>query len=131
MSRLLPILALSALAASHSPAAPSPSGDTVQVPELATLTDAEAVRLHGRRHWCWVRIDGPEMITDHYEEYQCKGEGEAISRTVWFVLGEKVNPKVPQRVEGTLLVINHPPRVILGTEFVGFTEYRLVGARRR
>jgi hypothetical protein len=50
---------------------------------------------------------------------------------VWFLPDEQVNPKRPQRVERTLLVIDHPPRVIQGERFEGFREYRLTDARKR
>jgi len=50
---------------------------------------------------------------------------------VYSFKGQAIDVARPQRAVGTLLVIDHPPRIIMGTAFEGFREYRLTAARKR
>ena len=103
--------------------APPPSADATQpVHAFATLTDAEAQRLHGQRIQAWVMIDGPGTELSCHVSYQLKGEGD-VSRTLMVFHGQEVSDKRLLCVEGTLLVIDHPTRVIRGVLFAGFREY--------
>jgi hypothetical protein len=109
--------------------APSPDGgETVTVHDFATLTLHEALALRGHpARYSFVVDSAPELVDD-YLAFDCTSPaGE--SRTVYLLPGRV--PTERMNVEGVLEVRQMPPAVGPGgTFFPGFTELRLLAARR-
>ncbi len=102
-----------------------PSMETIiQLPDLGNLTLEQAWRLDGvRTLYCVALKDNGYRVNDDYDEYGCESRDEETERTIRFRAGDDKAGVV--LVEGVLRVLNHPPRVIGQTAFVGFTEFRL------
>jgi hypothetical protein len=103
-----------------------PSMETIiQLPDLGNLTLEQARRLDGVRtlYSVVLKVNG-YRVTDDYDEYGCYSRDMEIERSVWFRAGDDKEGVV--LVEGVLRVLQHPPRVIGQTAFVGFTEFRLI-----
>jgi hypothetical protein len=117
------------------PAPPPPLALTPY--DLATLTDAEARQLAGRRALYRVRID-PEPDgdpQDGWRRYSCRGKGEQL-RTLWLRDGDDLAAYAASRGSGLLVVeallrrIVHPPTDGADAgRLPGLVEYRLTGAR--
>jgi hypothetical protein len=95
---LLPFLV--ALVVGSSP----PPVPSLCLHDFATLTDAEARQLAGRRPPYCVRIESePDGDPQGGWRYDCRGEGEQL-RTLWLRDGDDLATEVALRGSGLLLV---------------------------
>lgn len=79
---------------------------TMQVYDLAQLTEADAVRLQGRPEQFLVELDA---LPDEYEGwtvYDCAGPGDEL-RSLWLAQDEE--PAERMVVKATLRLIRHKP----------------------
>ena len=107
--------------------------------EFAYLTNADAARLAGR--WVRMRIDLDSLpeARDGFVAFDCES-ADSTQRTVWFEPGEIGGDDGPDveptgdggkfEVFGRLTVVEHSARRFGATYFPGFTELRLMDARR-
>jgi hypothetical protein len=127
---LLPLLA--GLIASAAPAladAPSPNGvDADGVHDFAALTFQDALSLQGHPARYRVVLDSLPDEAGDYVLFNCLSPvGE--SRTVYLLPGQDVADRMT--VEAVLVVRQCPPSEGPGgAHFEGFTEFRLMDARR-
>jgi hypothetical protein len=132
MNRPLPLLltvALLALAVLARADAPSPGGgEAVVTHDFAALSFQEALALQGHRERYRVVLESLPDEVAGYVLYDCRSPvGE--SRTVYLLQGQAVEDTV--FVEGVLVIRQMPPVILpSGTVCPGFTEYRLMDARR-
>jgi hypothetical protein len=101
--------------------------------EFAYLAQADADRLDGQMVRFQIELNSTEGEHNGYILYDCKSRN-AVARSVWFrpnADGSDLDTDDgPFEVEGRLVVIVHPARLVGATWFDGFTEFRLVDARR-
>ncbi len=126
--RAIPMLPL-LLALSLVPSADHPQADRhdngrmVRAYDLATLTEAEAERLHnaGQSTLFLVQLDSPPLPGDNWTMYYCRGTGADRVRRTLLTLSAR---PVPARaiVRATLQMIRQEP----SQDGPGFIEYRLM-----
>lgn len=96
---------------------------------FADLTPAQAKRLDGKTVTLRIVLDSTARDHEGQTLYDCDSPDD-VSRTVWFARGVNLDDEdKPLVVRGRLQIIEHPAATHGGEFFVGFTEYRLVGAR--
>jgi hypothetical protein len=126
-------LFLSALPGAPEARPALPDARLVRPPDFASLTAGRALGLVGRRALYWVVLDSPDDEHDGQTRYECAGRDDAY-RTLSLAAGEEAfegDHVEVVVVRATPRVSHHPAWVGQGgTGFEGFTEYRLLGARR-
>jgi len=98
---------------------------TERLLQFATLTEAEARHLHGKRIKVLVELDSPAWEDGGFLGFECVS-ADVNSRTL--LLDGRDESCDLMIVEGMLRVFRHPPSA--DGAFPGFVEYRLVNARR-
>jgi hypothetical protein len=127
---LLPILVAVVVGPAGPPAPP------FRVHDLATLTDAEARQLGGRRALFRVVVEGePDGDEDRGWTYDCRGHGGEL-RTLWLPDGDDLDASAAPRGSGMLVVeatlrrvVHRPVTGADGGRLPALIEYRLTGAR--
>jgi hypothetical protein len=127
---LLPVLVATVL----GPAPPPTLSLTAH--DLATLTDAEARQLAGRRALFRVVLDGePDGNPEGGWRYDCRGEGGQL-RTLWLRDGDDLDAYAASQGSGLLVVeatlrriVHAPTKGTDGSSLPALVEYRLSGAR--
>jgi hypothetical protein len=115
---------------------PAPPALSLIAYDLATLTDAEARQLAGRRALFRVALDGePDGDQDRGWRYDCRGGGGQL-RTLWLPDGDDLVAYEASRGSGLLVVeatlwrvVHRPVTGADGSRLPGLVEYRLTGAR--
>jgi len=101
---LPPLISLLLLAADDL--SPLPSTRTERLILFATLTEAEARQLHGKRVTVLVELDFPAWEDGGFLGFECVSD-DANSRTLWLAATDDTADRMV--VEGTLRVLRHPP----------------------
>ena len=130
MLSLLPVLVATAVGPAP-PLAPSLVGY-----DLATLIDAEARQLAGRRALFRVVLDGrPDCDPREGWRYDCRGDSPA-HRSLWLPDGDDLTAYEAERGSGLLLVeatlrrfVHRPAPGADGSQLPAPVEYRLTAAR--
>jgi hypothetical protein len=111
----------------------SPHDKPIASCEFVHLTRAEADRLDGQTVQFQVEMSSAEDEHNGYILYDCKSRN-AVARTAWFLPNADGSDLETDdgsfEVEGRLVVIVHPDRLVGATWFDGFMEFRLMNVRR-
>src|SRR5262245_30913062 len=104
-------------------AGPSP-GAKARLHDLAALSDADALRLDGRRGLFRISLDSLPGESDGFILYDCRSP-DAVFRAVRLYPGQEVDDEMV--VEAALHIVRHPA----SGPFPALVEYRLTRAVRR
>jgi hypothetical protein len=127
--RHLALLLLALLISPGRGDSPTPSLDRIEPShDFAALSPRQARRLAGKRATFRVALDSRQDTEGGRSSYDCES-ADSTTRTLRFAAEEEVAETMV--VEATLLVV-HQPRSVApgGVVLEGFTEYRLLAARR-
>jgi hypothetical protein len=99
-----------------------------RIHDFATLSLAQGSRLQGRPARFRVTLDSRQDTEGGRFFHECESS-DASTRSLWLAAAEEVEEEMV--VEAVLEVSHQPGAVLPGGQVVeGYTEYRLLGARR-
>lgn len=95
---------------------------------FAGMKASDAEERRGEWLTCVVRFASSSAENEGQLLYECEGHDD-VYRTIWFREPVALDETAFHLIRARLRVITHPDRMIDGTQFQGFTEFRLVNAR--